>query len=327
MLYGLNDYTIIPAVVSNIKSRKECDTYTKERTLPLFAAPMSSVIDDNNYTKFNNAGINAVIPRNVDIDKRLNLCFKTFVAMSLDEFESYFVYGYRAYDEVRYICVDIANGHMKRLVDACCAAKKIAGNKLVLMAGNIANPETYLEYAKAGVDYVRVGIGSGNVCTTSANTGIHYPIGSLLQAINNEAKIALQHFDKIPKIVADGGFKNFDQIIKALALGADYVMLGEIFAKAKEACSGTWWEGNVEYRRYYGMSTKIAQQELGNITKKTAEGIKKHVSIDYTLAQWVDNFKHYLMSAMSYTNSRTLDEFKRCNIELMSPQSFNSYYK
>lgn len=191
-------------------------------------------------------------------------------------------------------------------------------------------------------------------CTTSANSSIHYPMVSLLQEIRNkrdyvewsinsngkevpkykynwtgETEIHKTPFNSIPKIVADGGFSNFDQIIKALAISADYVMLGKIFAMSKEACGKVIFNHNGErVRKYYGMSTKRAQTEISGEATKTAEGIETLVPIKYTLAGWCDNFISYLRSAMSYCNSRTLEEFrKNANIEQISANSFNAYYK
>ncbi len=350
MLYGLNDITIVPAAISDIESRSECSPYvgmSSDTELPLFAAPMSCIVDDKNFGFFNDKCVNTIIPRNIPLNIRVSLVDSTFCAFSLDEFEGIFCLKI-PFDNISYVCIDVANGHMKKLLDLCKKAKEIHGDKLVLMAGNIANPDTYLEYAKVGIDYVRIGIGSGNVCTTSANSGVHYPMASLIERCIKYKKYALKHnisskdpgnIKSAPKIIADGGFKNFDQIIKALALGADYVMLGEIFAKCEESCGKKHTQQNnidgylyhkPQIRDYYGMSTKRAQMELGVTDTeklKTAEGIEKQVTIDYTLEQWVDNFKHYLRSAMSYTNSKTLEEFAKCKIEIMSQQSFNSYYK
>lgn len=174
-------------------------------------------------------------------------------------------------------------------------------------------------------------------CTTSANSSIHYPMVSLLQEIKANKKYIVDHiaeygniqYKSIPKIVADGGFSNFDQIIKALAIGADYVMLGKIFAMSEEACGEVIFNHKGErVRKYYGMSTKKAQAEISGETHKTAEGIETLVPIKYTLAGWCDNFISYLRSAMSYCNSRTLEEFrKNAHIEQISANSFNAYYK
>ena len=342
MLLSFNDICLIPAVVSEIEHRSECNPYLDDGMLPLFTAPMTSVIDENNWQIFKENKINTIIPRSVNLETRLDLSDKTFIAVSLSEFENLIEF----YPQIRtiYVCVDIANGHMQKLLDLCKQAKERFGDKIQIMAGNIANPDTYYEYAKAGIDYIRAGIGSGSCCTTSSNAGgIHYPMVSLLSELRYNkqlvtSKIALSdccysnekcEFNSIPKIIADGGFSNFDQIIKALAIGADYVMLGKIFAMSKEACGEVVPTVEEKYmRKYYGMSTKKAQTKISGKATKTAEGIETLVPIKYTLAGWCDNFISYLRSAMSYCNSRTLEEFRRnTHIEQISANSFNAYYK
>lgn len=72
---------------------------------------------------------------------------------------------------------------MRKLIDLCKSVKQKYGGHVILMAGNIANPDTYIDYALAGIDFVRVGIGGGSVCTTSANGGVHYAMASLLKRL------------------------------------------------------------------------------------------------------------------------------------------------
>ena len=353
-LYGIDDFVIIPETVSEISSRSQCDPFyylennnVLNHKLPLFAAPMGGVIDTSNWQTFFNDSINVVIPRTIPIDTRLELMFDTFIAISLNEAQGIFLNKdmskYLA-DRIAYICIDIANGHMKKLLDICSNLKEKYGNNIILMSGNIANPKTYFEYAKVGIDYVRCSIGSGNVCTTAANSGIHYPLGSLiLECYKNKKYIEKEikrgedniysniPYKCVPKIIADGGFKNYDQIIKALALGADYVMLGEIFAKTEEACGELTYDINDKmYHTYYGMSTKKAQMLMGKSADecKTAEGIVKEVPVEYTLKGWTDNFIHYLKSAMSYTNSKNLEEFiGQVNMGINTPMAHAAFYK
>lgn len=334
MLLSFNDICLIPATISEIEHRSECNPYLDNSMLPLFTAPMTSVVDENNWKIFKSNKINTIIPRSVNWETRLDLSDKTFIAVSLSEFKRLIDFYHLI--QTIYICVDIANGHMKKLLDLCKKAKEKFGDMIQIMAGNIANPDTYLEYAKAGIDYVRCGIGSGSCCTTSANAGgVHYPMVSLLKEIvrrRSTVNALIIRGDStyitVPKIVADGGFSNFDQIIKALAIGADYVMLGKIFAMSEEACGEVVPTKDEKYmRKYYGMSTKRAQSEFGNTELKTAEGIETLVPIKYTLAGWCDNFISYLRSAMSYTNSRNLNEFKNTQYAQISANSFNAYYK
>lgn len=363
MLYSLQDITLIPATVSDISSRSQCNPHADDfGMLPLFVAPMSSVIDDKNWRTFHDNKINTIIPRNIDLETRLKLSHNqlTFVAFSLDEFEIHFCVkiSYKAN-----VLIDVANGHMKKLIDLCKKSKELNGDNIVIMAGNVANPQTYIDYAFAGIDYCRMSIGSGSQCTT-ANTGIYYPMASLL--INTvKTRYMYQNEDfcfdeelepsvkKWPKIVADGGFNTFGDIIKALALGADYVMCGKIFAKSVEACGeicskikpldydsskdGTFneWIRTQDiyeikflecYREYYGMSTKRAQIEFGKEGTKTEEGIESRLKIEYCISDWIHKFTDYLCSAMSYTNAKNLNEFiGNVKYDILSPTSIRKF--
>lgn len=326
MLYGLNDVAIIPTTISDIRHRAECSTEYEDGMLPLFASPMAGVIDEYNFKKFNNNKINTIVPRTVSWNIKDTICRDTFVAIGLEELKTLIETGPSDPEQPEYICIDIANGHMQEMLNLCTTLKAFYPDSFIIIAGNIANPKTLYYYIKAGIDYVRLGIGSGNVCTTGANTGIYYPMYSLIKECYN---IKTNYSKSNIKLIADGGFKNFDQIIKALAAGADYVMLGEIFAKSEEAC-GKILDLEVPYREYFGMSTKKAQQLMGisEDKLKTSEGIVKYVPIEYPLSKWIENFTHYLRSAMSYTDSRTLQEFiGKVRMEVISNQAFNSFYK
>ena len=202
-LYTLNDVTIVPAEVSDISSRSLCNPYYDDtKMLPIFVSPMNNIVDDNNFQSFLDAGVNVITPRDNENTpyserrERWEQLWKRgiFVALSLREFEQFFI-EFKDYTEpdfnityTRHVCVDLANGHMKRLLDACKQVKKSFGNKVIIMTGNIANPDTYKDYAKAGIDYVRCGIGTGSICTTAANSAIHYPMASLIETCKHYKK-------------------------------------------------------------------------------------------------------------------------------------------
>lgn len=284
-------------------------------------------------------------PRGANITNSIE---NTFIAYGLDEFEvKYILYGKLkdvSPETPHYIMIDMANGHMLRLKDTIIKTRELGytHDELVLMVGNIAHPQTYRVLANAGADYVRLGIGSGQICTSSANTSIHFPLASLIDECN-----AIKREGFKTKIVADGGFKNFDEIIKALGLGADLVMCGSIFNKALESSGKTSVKGSkcivdqfskeikqsfkngLELtKEYYGMSTKRAQKEMGHEKLKTAEGIAKINSVDYTIDQWTENFQHYIRSAMSYTGKKTLQEFiGGVDFQVITPQAFQAFIK
>jgi glutamate synthase domain-containing protein 2 len=158
-------------------------------------------------------------------------------------------------------------------------------------------------------------------CSTTVHTGVGYPMASLIKECH-EKSLGLK---KPAKIVADGGMQTYSDIIKALALGADYVMVGSIFNKAIESCGDNYIWGKVKvrqdisefayangipvYKKFRGMSTKEVQKKWGKEVLTTSEGVVRFRKVEYNLAKWVDNFEAYLRSAMSYTNSKTLSDF------------------
>lgn len=239
-----DDITIVPEAVTDICSRSQCIPYDEDGYLPIFASCMSSVVSIENTGDFNAAKIRTVIPRSYPLEKRFDFLFKNegnFVAFSLNETEKYFheqsgIAPPSKFDEKRplRICIDLANGHMKCLLNLVKKIKSVYGKKVIIMTGNIANPETYKYYEEAGVDYCRVSIGTGNVCSTSSNTAIHFPVFSLLKEIY-EVKKAI---DGKCKIIADGGIHGFRDVQKAL-IYADYVMIGSLFNKAIESAGKT----------------------------------------------------------------------------------------
>lgn len=337
--YSYKDLTIVPTNISLVKSRSEIEITDKFRHLPLFTAPMSSVVNEKNWSLFEKEGIYSIIPRNISIDFRLNHCKKAWSAFSLQEIKDYFIE--KDFDRENCqikLLIDVANGHMKQLYDLTEELhKKYGSNGCLVMIGNIANPETLIECAIHGVDYVRCGVGGGFGCLTTSNVGVHFPMGSLIDEIYTiKKKIIQENKVKAPYIVADGGVRNYSDIIKALALGADYVMCGSIFCKMYESAAtlivdktneklfNAWLEIDDEeeaknficknlfgYKKFYGMSTKKAQVEINHnqMNLKTSEGVEKKVSCEYTMNGWVDNFQSYLRSAMSYCNSFNLQEF------------------
>ena len=335
MLNSLKEITIIPAKISDIDSRSECNPYYGE-ILPLFTAPMSAVVGVNSWKDYMNNKINPIIPRSVPIEKRLNFLSNTtmFVSFSLSEIQQQFIdKDYTDYNGQFHILIDIANGNMRKMFDLVKQLKE-KYEDIVIMAGNIANPETYEEYCKAGIDYCRVGIGGGSGCNTSTFLGVHYPMGSLLKRCNTIKEtyknLSVQNVGLNPtKIVADGGIKGYSDIIKCLALGADYVMCGSIFAKMKESEAEIFesLKGD-KYKKFYGMSTPKAQIELGGDGSKATEGNETLIPVEYTMEEWIDNFESYLKSAMSYCGKRTLEEFVgNVRTEVMSGDSVNSINK
>ena len=349
--YSLRDVAVVQAPVSFQNHRSDVSPYIEicnRESYPIFVAPMASVTDENNWQIWTNNKLGTIIPRSVQtrltIEQRMKLATKTFVSFSLQEAQTdVFNYIYKHRNHYYYICIDIAHGTLSNLYDTCLRFKTFP---VEIMTGNVANPEAYCRYADCGIRWMRVGIGGGSRCTSSANVSIHYPMATLLAEMDKQRNhYAECHNGNAPTlIVADGGIRWFDDIQKALVLGADAVMCGEIFAKAEEACgpilyseslnlvsSGVYsnfpFENAKKFREYYGMSTKQAQLLTGGDGSKTSEGISKPVSIEYPVAKWVDNMQAYLRSCMTYTNSKLISDLHSAEVIVLGGSGDTAYRK
>lgn len=337
MLYALGDVTILPAVDTDIRHRNECNVFYDNKMLPIFTAPMDAVVDRKTMHVWEDNHINPIMPRTETLYERLTWFKRGYwIAVGLEEFEDLFLRkpNFPVVDNKEKsgkVLIDIANGHMKALQEYIPKAKEFAEHfemKLEIMVGNIAHPETYEKLAAAGADYVRCGIGGGSCCITSSNSSIHMPMATLLdkcRQIKNRYRFNCA-------IIADGGINSFANANKALALGADYVMMGSLLCaciesaaelicpdiRVTESLKDSTEEKKREfinevgiYKKIYGMSTKEAQKKINpEATKlKTSEGITRKIQVQYTVAQWVDNYMSYLRSAMSYTGFTDIKDY------------------
>ena len=169
--YCLQDLSIVPAVISKIDSRSECNPFTHNKKYPIFCAPMNCVTNENNYDIWESERVQPILPRTVNYDTRIAfLKSGSWVALSQKEFEKLFADKTKPfYRNMTYnVCIDTANAHRKSIYDSVNKAKKIAsdnGYELIVMVGNIARPDTYRWICEnAKVDYVRLNIGSGKGC-------------------------------------------------------------------------------------------------------------------------------------------------------------------
>lgn len=343
MKLDFHDLRIKPCVSSKINSRSDTNPFYEiesENFLPIFTAPMDTVIDKKNAVYYIKNKIFSILPRGEGKDfNGSNFMFKS---VGLDEFIEKYITKKIVQEGIMYILIDIANGHMTKLSNCVKKAKKIYGDSIILMVGNVANPETFRVLSKAGADYIRIGVGNGSACLTSKQASIGYPMASLIKECYN---IKTKH-KLAAKIVADGGMKGFSDIILALALGADYVMVGSLLNKSLESCADTYLLNKIRINQYSnfakwclkhkikltkkfrGMSTKEVQRKWGKKIIKTSEGISKTQKVEYTIHQWSENLEDYLRSTMSYTNSKTLKNFiGKVEIIRISDKSYERFNK
>ena len=365
IMLSLDEIGLLPTCKpSDIDTRSKTNPFINDPTnapyecaskLPVFVSPMTSVLNKNNLEYFEKEGFTPIMPRIGTFEERLNLCKTKWVAFSLQEFIDICDKDLASKREHMYILVDIANGHIGKLYTYARELKQKYANTVTLMVGNIAHPALYKDCCEAGIDYVRIGIGGGSVCSTSVQCGVHASHVYMIEEINNLKK--REHFKFETKVIADGGINTLDRAIKCLALGFDYVMIGRLFAQAAEACgevrthikthngediyvnydiinhykdsriSGDFKEAYLE-RKYYGMASEQGQVDISGGANKNPEGIETWVKIEYRLEEFKKKFEAALRSTMSYVNAHTLKELQT-NTEYvpMSISEFKSYYK
>lgn len=321
--YTYNDVTIIPGIVSDIEHRSECLVYDDFGKLPLFTAPMDTVVSEENFNLFETNHINAILPRTAPLDTRKWYSqTNRWAAYSLNEFAEIYCDKNNKQGNKPKVLIDIANGHMQKIIDLVKESKSIYHDDITIMVGNIANPKTYERLARVGVDYVRCGIGSGCGCLSTSNTGIHMPMATLINDIAKLKEELKDDYRRLPYIVADGGIRNYSDVIKAIALGADYVMIGSVFAKMEESAAPKEINELGEmFATFYGMASREGQIALNGAKTKTSEGLKKSLKVEYTMSGWTKNFIDYLRSAMSYVGADTLDSFRYRSVLIVNSEN------
>lgn len=288
--YTLNEIGIVQAEISYQNHRGDVNPYIEicnRKSLPIFVAPMESVTDEKNYQTWIDNKLTPVIPRSVmqrlSIDDRLELAKTTFVSFSLQE--TIDLFDKNAFDicfnNVIYICIDIAHGTLSSLYDICKKIKSKYGDSVIIMTGNVANPKAYKKYCECGIDYMRASIGSGSRCTTACATGVYTPMATLLDDLYAEKEIIKTYNEmtiknngtplKMTKIIADGGIAWYSDIQKSLVLGADAVMIGRLFAECEEGCGDYHWAFSEDDANNNNWLTQLERDNWINIFKKAKE--------------------------------------------------------
>ena len=313
-----DDVTMMPKYSEVLPS--EVETFTKlsknlSLKIPLLTSAMDTVTESKMAIAIAKAGGIGVIHRNLDIKKQIEEIkkvkkYKLIVGAAVGAGPIEFKRAKAILEEkVDLIVVDTAHGHSKKVAEIIKFIKKIKSNKTTLCAGNIATTEAAKFLVKLGVDVVKVGIGPGSICTTRLIAGIGVPQLSAILEVKKGLK------NKV-KIISDGGIKYSGDIAKALAAGADAVMIGSLFAGTTETPGRLIKKNGKLYKSFRGMGSvgamnkgsadRYFQKKQKDISKYVPEGVEGFVKFKGSVQNIIYKLIGGLKSSMGYLGAKKI---------------------
>ena len=244
--------------------------------------------------------------------------------------------------DLKYICVDVANGYSERFVDFISALRDDYAD-VVIIAGNVVTADQTQELLLNGADIIKVGIGPGSVCTTRIKTGVGYPQLSAVIECSDAAHGLNGH------IIADGGCVFPGDVVKAFAGGADFVMIGGMLAGHNEGGGDvvTKYHNDGEYTldkdtnsytpvikpktfvEFYGMSSKTANEKhFGGLKDyRSSEGRTALVPYRGEVEETVQDILGGIRSACTYVGARKLKQLSKCTTFVTTARQYNTRYE
>ena len=313
-----DDISLIPTEISRMKSRKEVDTASNflgiKLAVPIVSSPMESVTGIDMAKELYKLGCLGIVNR---FDSSLDELLKNkngtrkIIAISIALNTPIDVVK-KLSEGRKIICIDTANASNREVLKKTEQVKKNVDLKVIV--GNIAHGASLKQLVDSGVDGVRVGIGSGSVCSTSIQTGIGIgQVSSILDVFfaRKESKLKIA-------IIADGGIKGAGDVAKAIALGADVVMLGRLLAGTRETPGEVIRYSDQLWKKYRGSASFGVKMK-----NEFIEGEETMVAYKGAVANVVNAVSDGLQSSMSYMNCRTIEELRK--IETFAVLSNYSY--
>jgi len=318
-----DDVTLIPQYSSILPA--ETITYTKlahnlNLQIPLMSSAMDTVTESKMAIALSKSGGIGIIHRNLSIEKQVqevkkvkknNFLVGAAIGVNSKDIE-------RADElskaKVDMIIIDTAHGHTQKVLFMIKKIKKKL-KKCVLCAGNIATGKAAKFLADSGVDIVKVGIGPGSICTTRLVTGIGVPqLSAVLQV-----KKALKNYKT--RIISDGGIKFSGDIAKAIAAGADAVMIGSLFSGTTESPGKIFKQKGKLFKNFRGMGSvgamsigsadRYYQKKIKNVSKYVPEGVEGIVKFKGPVNKIIYNLIGGLKSSMGYLGAKTIKDLQK----------------
>lgn len=324
-----DDISLVPNQISEIEHRAECDTSTEflgvKLAVPIIASPMNTVCGGKMAKALADLHCLGIVHRFSSSESQVYELQMFHLGES--KYKAAAV-GVNVDTEpcrlkqladigVNIICLDTANGGsrmIEKFMDKISSMISEYGLKMIL--GNVASYETTRFLIDLGGDAIRVGIGSGAMCSTSIKSGIG--IGQV-DAIQR-AIAARKDSGKDVKIIADGGISTPGAMCKAIALGCDAVMFGRVLAGTDEAPGEVLKYNNQRWKKYCGSASFAVKQE----NKNYIEGEESLVPYKGSVAKIITDYREGLQSSMSYLNARDLATYQaNAKFVRLSSSSFN----
>lgn len=208
--------------------------------------------------------------------------------------------------KIQFLCIDVANGYSEHFVEFVKKARQNFPDKII-MAGNVVTGEMVEELILAGADIIKVGIGPGSVCTTRIKTGVGYPqLSAIIECADAAHGLGGQ-------IIGDGGCKVPGDVAKAFGGGADFVMIGGMFAGHDESGGELITENGKTFRLFYGMSSQTAMDKhSGGVAEyRASEGKTVKVPYKGPVAETVKDILGGVRSTCTYVGASKLKELSK----------------
>ena len=276
--------------------------------LPIIASPMDTISEEEMGVAMWQEGGLAVVHRYNTIERQLEimdhiitLC-QCNAAAAIGTSGDYLERAHALVEAgTRILCVDVAHGHHTLMKQALATLRQVFGDAVHIMAGNIATLEGYNDLVDWGADSVRCNIGGGSICSTRIQTGHGVPgLHTIIECAGS---------DRNAPIIADGGIRNSGDIVKALAAGADFVMLGSLLSGTDETPGDVINTHEGKVKSYRGMASKDAQVEWRGRTA-SLEGVATTVPCKGPVDDILDDLARGIRSGLSYSGARTITELQ-----------------
>ncbi len=309
---AFDDILLVPRY-SDIQSRKEVSLSSHlgnniKLDIPIISSPMDTVTEGHMAVSISLMGGLGIVHRYNTIEQQAQIIKNAIsdgavnIGAAIGVTDDYLE---RAQKLVKcganVLCVDVAHGHHISVKNALEQLRNVLGRDIHIMAGNVATQQAFKDLSSWGANSIRVGVGGGSICSTRIQTGHGVP--TLTSVID------CQGTDYSSSLVADGGIKTSGDIVKALAAGADFVMLGSLLAGTHEAPGTPFEENGRQYKLYRGMASKEAQMNWKG-SYSSFEGVSHKVSYKGTLNEVLGDIVRNIRSGLSYSGARTIRELQ-----------------